>query len=76
MKWVKIASEQLKEDVIAELERIRDNLRLKGDYIRASKVEKFKQEYFVATPSDADKIEFENVTWEYDDSRKMFRKRK
>lgn len=53
MKWVRIESEQLKKDIVAELERIRDNLRLKGDHIRANKVEKFKQEYLSEPASSA-----------------------
>lgn len=46
MKWAKLESTQLNKDIVAELDRIRNNLRLKGDHIRANKVEKFKQEYF------------------------------
>ena len=39
--------EQFRQTVVAELDRIRDSLRARGDHHRASKVEKFKQEYFV-----------------------------
>jgi phytoene dehydrogenase-like protein len=42
--------EQLKQAVIAELDRIIANLRGKGDHYRASKVEHFKQEYFGEHP--------------------------
>lgn len=41
-----LESEHLHKAVVAELERIRDNLRAKGDHHRADRVEKFKQEYF------------------------------
>jgi len=50
--------EQFRQTVVAELDRIRDCLRARGDHHRAIKVEKFKQEYFVGQcmHSDSDSV--------------------
>lgn len=57
MKCAEFESKHLYKAVVAELDRIRDNLREKGDHYRASKVEQFKQEYFVEpTSSVTDKV--------------------